>query len=59
MAKAWLLEARVRELEHAFNTAVRENDIEMSRHWNTELIKALLELLHVQGHPERTSESDG
>jgi hypothetical protein len=58
MAKAWLLEARVRELEDAFRVAIRDEDLELAQHWNTELIKALLELLHVQGHPERNSESN-
>jgi hypothetical protein len=59
MAQVWLLKARVSELEHAFNDAIKHNEMEMARHWNQELIKALLELLHVQGHPERTSEPNG
>jgi hypothetical protein len=58
MAKAWLLEARVRELEHAYREAVKLGDAELARHWNQEIIKTLLELTHVLGNTERTSGTD-
>jgi len=58
MAKAWLLEARVRELEHAYHDAIKQGDHEMARHWNTEVIRTLLELTHVLGNTERTSKPD-
>jgi hypothetical protein len=58
MAKAWLLEARVRELEHAYRDSVKQGDHEMARHWNQEVIRTLLELTHVLGNTERTSKPD-
>ena len=58
MAKAWLLEARVKELEHAYQTAVRDKDSAMAHHWNQEVIKTLLELTYVLGNTERTSKPD-
>lgn len=58
MAKAWLLEARVRELEHAYREAVKLGDAELARHWNQEIIRTLLELTHVLGNTERTSGTD-
>ena len=47
MANHSLMEAKIRELEEAYQLAVQRHDVDFARFWNRELIHHLLRLSDV------------